>query len=184
MKIFRKSGQAGFSLVELLVVVAIIAMLAAVGLPMYNKYKAKSAQQAAFSEAKKYIEAWNAAYSSDYTQFKLSGIEANFIVEPSNTNTACTTFNAVGMTGNADCYVSQQYKDSSFSTTTCTVGVKPAVSRGESSFSVHQLGSSSGATRANPQLCYDLIVSSTVAATATSELLRLTSGTTFTTALP
>lgn len=59
-------SRAGFSLVELMIVVAIIGMLAAVGIPQYAKFQAKARQSegkaalsAAFNASKSFYSEWS-----------------------------------------------------------------------------------------------------------------------------
>lgn len=44
----------GFTLIELMIVVAIIAILAAIALPAYNSYRVKAAESACLAEMKNY----------------------------------------------------------------------------------------------------------------------------------
>ena len=58
-------NASGFTLIELMIVVAIIAILAAIALPAYNSYRIKSAEGACQAEMKNYASfAITAIYNS------------------------------------------------------------------------------------------------------------------------
>lgn len=67
----------GFTLIELMIVVAIIAILAAVALPAYNEYRVRSAETACQAEMK------------NYTNFALAAIYNNVTI-PSPSLGACS----------------------------------------------------------------------------------------------
>lgn len=71
-------NQQGFTLIELMIVVAIIAILAAIALPAYNSYRIRSAENACLAETK------------SYANFALAAMHQN-MSPPTPVLGACTT---------------------------------------------------------------------------------------------
>lgn len=60
-----RSTESGFTLIELMIVVAIIAILAAIALPAYNAYRISSAEAACQAEMKNYASFALVALTND-----------------------------------------------------------------------------------------------------------------------
>jgi len=68
MKVFcKKRGQKGFTLIELMIVIAIIGILAAIAIPQFTQYRIRGYNSTAQSDAKQLFTAAQAFFSDSPT---------------------------------------------------------------------------------------------------------------------
>ncbi len=100
LKAFRKNGEKGFTLIELMIVIAIIGILAAIAIPQFVAYRQKGYDTQAKGELKSFYTACQAYFADKptITDCDTDLVSAQFVNSPEVTITSVAGQTMAGAT--------------------------------------------------------------------------------------
>lgn len=103
MMALPKRNEKGFTLIELMIVIAIIGILAAIAIPQFSNYKKRAANSAAMSDAKNLATAEEVYYTDNnkYTNATADLADAGFLGASKNVTISITSATTTAFTATA-----------------------------------------------------------------------------------